>query len=927
MPSNSDKTDTDMVSWFSSDNARLRQHLRKLEGALPKLNANYRSLILRGTDLTRPGKLCLPTRAMLAAYRSGTLPRYRFDDPSPVVQPSAELREHLVALPAKAFGGVARKGVHMRDPYTPAELAEHAALVLTEEEKEQVAFLPELVNATDEALLVDLLATVKNQQARDSWEARAAGSGRFLLRLWVHKASLVSNDAGSTIQQEFDDLVADGVSACTLDAFNDYADTLAELATGLINPLSERQHANHVLTGVRNLGERVADKVESEMRHTDAEGDLELTKAACEFVLSNLEQQKLKADRSAGRAMRAASALRAPGTPAPHDPRKSGGNATRDRSGTAAVMSEAEATEWLKLHRACRHCGALHFDNKCPYSSEDAARRLSKRGGAKKAATRRRKAAAKLAQSAPDPAPAPAPALEAPAAAGGANLAASSPGEVNLGLFGDGSVTLDLVGGALVAQGRSEALPPGLNAVPPAPLVLASEDEASSATSELSAERAPLSDSESEWSSDHSAGESGDEAGMVSLAPLLRRRAIAAAAAADAADAAAAERAAAKRHLRSRPRPPVPESQWPPRWALLAGGCCLCVNLALLVAVLALAALYLTRDPGMRRFCRRPIALLFCVFVRPASASVVAALPPPVHTFTLFAPLAWGSLFLVACGILVACGWLWRRRPPPPPQAKRPAGPQAGAPVNRSPLSERGSHGHHHHHRGCAAVQQQRRACHPPSAHPRVFSADASALKTRHFERLSPHAHAASANRDSALDCLAGAAPCWMLCWFLVQWLVCACLREGYSRSRLTWRERLAAADAFDRRGGGMLTANFSARQLNRRLRGLQQHALDAAAAPPRAAWQALHPLRSSLRVARMLMRTLQYVWYALAVTLSLHRANPALARLMLATGCRLVRCTARAHCLRLCVACMRFRSRAIPSGVTARFTVWSTST
>ena len=237
------QTDTspDGPEW-SSANYKLKSHLTALKPWLYAKNSNFRTLCQRGYVMSRH-KVCIPTMAMMVKLRAKNPDLFTFSNPSPVAEPTGEFRATLVSKPPDFFGDHAGKLLHL-PVYSAAPQQAIDDDVFSAAEKEMYVLSPAEVEQVDSEMMDAILSTIRNVKTRDRWERRCFQSGRFLLRLWEDVSNSVTADAGQATITTLNELVRTGVPSVSMEAFTDYADSLADLAEQL--PKSEKKSDNQM---------------------------------------------------------------------------------------------------------------------------------------------------------------------------------------------------------------------------------------------------------------------------------------------------------------------------------------------------------------------------------------------------------------------------------------------------------------------------------------------------------------------------------------------------------------------------------------------------------------------------------------------------------------------------------------------------------
>ena len=279
---NTDNDSTDSIDkpmWDTSPITKPR-YLIRMARWLPDQDERFRILIETGTTTQKTSTVVTSINHM-DRHRHGLLPRGTFQKPTLVRHTDYD----ILGFPSDSDA--------TRD-----------------DDKARYFINPDIVNKVAAEMLTTILGTVEDEETAEELRRACGGNGLVLLQIWeAERAKAAGDDTGNlgeSIINEINDLLDTGLAEPTVSAFNAFKTSLRQLILTLPNDLQsgwpDTVVARKLAKAVKDLGPLIQTKLENEMRHEKANGDLKKTRDACVQVLSSLELDEINEARRNGRA-------------------------------------------------------------------------------------------------------------------------------------------------------------------------------------------------------------------------------------------------------------------------------------------------------------------------------------------------------------------------------------------------------------------------------------------------------------------------------------------------------------------------------------------------------------------------------------------------------------------------------------------------
>ena len=159
-------------------------------------------------------------------------------------------------------------------------------------------YIPDGLEHTDRAssaLADDVLGTISNLRRRKTLRAACDNEGlRLLIDLKTLDTAKTSSGVCQRATEDLTDLVVRGLADHTCLAFDEYSDAYERFNKQQQQPFPDAVVASAYASAVKALGDMIETKLELQMMQTSAYGDLDLTLAAIDKVLTDLDAKSSK---------------------------------------------------------------------------------------------------------------------------------------------------------------------------------------------------------------------------------------------------------------------------------------------------------------------------------------------------------------------------------------------------------------------------------------------------------------------------------------------------------------------------------------------------------------------------------------------------------------------------------------------------------
>ena len=247
-----------------------------MERYIASVDKSYITLLEKGHIVER-GKVAVLSRTHLVIVRDKLLQGpYGFSSPSPVNPEEAYLATFSGSLLAKARVDLAA-----------------AVSAISEADEKRFIVAPELIEELDRALLKTIVGTVVDTETSSEMEDLAARSGRTCLVQQKELVESLAGKQGTAIETLMTNLLAAGLMAPTIAAFNSLSREYLNLnrSLGPTNRVADSIIAERFVRVVGELGSEPRILLSVEITTNKAHGNLSRTCACIRSILGDFDQR------------------------------------------------------------------------------------------------------------------------------------------------------------------------------------------------------------------------------------------------------------------------------------------------------------------------------------------------------------------------------------------------------------------------------------------------------------------------------------------------------------------------------------------------------------------------------------------------------------------------------------------------------------
>ena len=318
-----------------------------MERYIASVDKSYITLLEKGHIVER-GKVAVLSRTHLVIVRDKLLQGpYGFSSPSPVNPEEAYLATFSGSLLAKARVDLAA-----------------AVSAITEADEKRFIVAPELIEELDRALLKTIVGTVVDTETSSEMEDLAARSGRTCLVQQKELVESLAGKQGTAIETLMTNLLAAGLMAPTIAAFNSLSREYLNLnrSLGPTNRVADSIIAERFVRVVGELGSEPRILLSVEITTNKAHGNLSRTCACIRSILGDFEAEDVSKAAAEG-----ARALVGRDDEKPKDKKKT--NWKKRGGGGGGDVNRNKKPPYKKYEDwmgPCRFCGDKHLNRDCP---------------------------------------------------------------------------------------------------------------------------------------------------------------------------------------------------------------------------------------------------------------------------------------------------------------------------------------------------------------------------------------------------------------------------------------------------------------------------------------------------------------------------------------------------------------------------------